>query len=87
MLVRRQRRGLRLSPPKQLEFLLAKIDESVCEKLPPRFRCSTQSDRTRLALLCTVVLLVWRARYHLHRLITPTIFMAIGCVSMRFYSV
>jgi hypothetical protein len=34
-----KRRGLRLSPPKKLEDLLAKVDEVVCAKIPPRFRC------------------------------------------------
>jgi hypothetical protein len=37
-----KRRGLRLSPPKQLEFFLAKVDEIVCERIPPRFRCEMQ---------------------------------------------
>ena len=34
-----KRRGLRLSPPKQLEDLLTKVDEVICEKIPPQFRC------------------------------------------------
>lgn len=34
-----KRRGLRLSPPKQLDDLLVKVDEVICEKIPPRFRC------------------------------------------------
>jgi uncharacterized protein YlxW (UPF0749 family) len=39
---------------------------------------STKDERTRLCLLCAVALLLWRARYHLHRLVLPTIFMVAG---------
>lgn len=38
------KRGLRVRAPKQVEFVLGKLDEIVCTKCPARFRCSTSSD-------------------------------------------
>ena len=72
------RRGLRLRPPPQLEAALRKCDELVCEKLPPNLRCSTQSERSRLTILCALALLLWNARNHLHRLLLPSAFMLTG---------
>ena len=39
---------------------------------------STQSERTRLCLLCTFALLLWHARYHLHVLVMPSLYMLAG---------
>ena len=43
-------------------------------------RCtgSTQSERTRLCLLCAFALLVWHQRHHLHLLVLPSTYMGLG---------